>query len=309
MIPILLDCDPGIDDAIALLMALRSPDVTLLGVTTVGGNARLAHTTRNALRILEYAGRHDILVARGAARPLRGAFSYAYEHHGPKGLTGRLPLPAAKPIALSAVEFLSGALREPPGQVIVVALGPLTDIARLLQRDSQAKGLIKELVVMGGAFTVPGNAGPLKTAEFNIHNDPEAAQVVLSAGVPTTVVGLDVTRQLGFHSEEAIQYLSKGGPEARLVAWLLASWFRLHPGKTFHLHDPLALAAAIQPKLLTCRVTPITVETGDDHRRGETRFGGAGPSVRVATGVDVEGFFSLFDTLLAGAAKFVATPC
>ena len=110
MLPILLDIDPGIDDAIALLMALRSPEVTLLGVTTVGGNAWLAHTTCNALRILEYAGRHDIPVARGASRPLRGAFNYAYHFHGLGGLTARLPLLNGKPITLSATQFLGNAL-------------------------------------------------------------------------------------------------------------------------------------------------------------------------------------------------------
>ena len=303
MLPILLDIDPGIDDAIALLMALSSPDVALLGVTTVGGNARLAHTTRNALRILEYAGRHDIPVARGASRPLRGAFSYAYHFHGPGGLTARLPLPVAKPITLSATQFLGSTLREAPGRVTLVALGPLTNIAHLLQQDPQARGLIGELLVMGGAFTGPGNAGPLGSAEFNIYNDPEAAQVVLSAGIPTTVVGLDVCHQVAFQSPDELLHLINGGPEARLAGRLLANWFRLHPGGTCHLCDPLALAAAIQPKLLTCRVTSVTVETHDDQRRGETRFGGAGPAVRVATGVDVEGFFSLLDGLLAGAAK------
>ena len=184
-----------------------------------------------------------------------------------------------------------------------MALGPLTNIAHLLQQDPQAGGLIGELLVTGGAFAGPGNAGALGTAEFNIYNDPEAAQVVFSADIPTTVVGLDVCHQVAFHSPDEFRHLMNGGLEARLAGWLLANWFRLHPDGTCHLCDPLALAAAIQPKLLTCRVTPMTVETSDGQRRGETRFGGDGSAVRVATGVDAEGFFSLLDRLLAGAAK------
>ena len=189
---IIIDTDPGIDDVTALLMALRSPDLTILGITTVGGNARLAHTTRNTLRILEYAGRPDIPVFKGSARPLRGAFSYAYHFHGPAGLTARLPLPRTSSSPLSAVDFLAKALRDAPGQVTLVTLGPLTNIARLLQQRPAVSGWIKELVVMGGLFTASGNSGPLKTAEFNVYNDPEAAQLVLSAGIPTTVVPLDV---------------------------------------------------------------------------------------------------------------------
>ena len=197
------------------------------------------------------------------------------------------------------MDFLAKALRDTPGQVTLVTLGPLTNIARLLQQRPNVRSWIKELVIMGGTFTASGNSGPLKSAEFNVYNDPEAAQLVLSAGIPTTVVPLDVCHQVVLPGPGQIAYLARGGPEARLVHRLLVNWFRLHPGGTLHLCDPLAMAAAIRPSLLTYRITPASVVTEHGPRRGETRLGGCDPPVRIAVEVDVDGFFSLLDTLLA----------
>ena len=167
----------------------------VLALTTVGGNVPLARTTRNALALLEYAARTDVPVARGSARPTRGRFGYAYAIHGTSGLTRRLPRPSTRPIDLNAVDFLAAQLREFPGQITLVALGPLTNLARLWLRHPGALEQAAQLVVMGGAVNTPGNVKP--NAEFNFYSDPEAADVVLSSGVPLTLVDLAVCRQVG----------------------------------------------------------------------------------------------------------------
>lgn len=291
---VIIDTDPGTDDAIALLMALLSGELEVVGITTVGGNARISQTTRNALRILEYAGRPDIPVAVGAGRPLRGRFTYAYDFHGPGGLTVRLPRPKTRPVKDGALDFLRERLRQHPGQVTVVALGPLTNIARLLRKDPNAAGRIREMVVMGGAVNAPGNVTPY--AEFNFYNDPLAAQVVLSSGIPTTLVDLRVCRE-ALIRREAISPFLKGRREARLVGRILGNWFSLHPDKdAYDLCDPLAMAVAIEPGLLTTRRGAVRVETEDPLRRGETTTV-EGEGVAIPMAVDREGFFRLLGRL------------
>ena len=185
--------DPGTDDALALIAALNFPELDVLGVTTVGGNASLADTTRNALRLLEHLG-SDLPVSRGSARPLKGRFEYAYHFHGAAGLGVRLPRPRTAPTTERAVERIVRAASEHRGALTVIALGPLTNVARALRSEPSLAGWLAEVVVMGGAVEVPGNVTP--HAEFNIYDDPEAANEVLASGVPARLIGLDVTMEM-----------------------------------------------------------------------------------------------------------------
>lgn len=280
---VVIDADAGTDDALALMMAFNSPELDVLGVTTVGGNATLAHTTRNALRLLEYL-RRRVPVYRGSARPLRGAFRYAYDFHGPAGLGVRLPEPSWVADPVSAPEALVALGSANRGELVIVALGPLTNVAKALVEEPRLAEWTKELVVMGGAVGVPGNVTPF--AEFNVYNDPEAANVVLSSGIPTTLVGLDVCTRTVVTSEEDPWFPGRSGT-ARLANRVLGNWFSAHPGRRYDLCDPLAMVAAVDPDVLGYRDADVTVVT-DGPERGRTvaRYGG-GP-VKVATEVDVE---------------------
>jgi len=191
--PILLDCDPGHDDAIALLLALASPEVELLGVTTVAGNQTLEKTTANALRVLEFVGRGDVPVAAGADRPLARELVVAAHVHGESGLDGpALPPPRGAPVGEHAVDFLAGAILGAGRPVTLVAVGPLTNVALLLARHPDAAGAVERIVLMGGSIA-EGNVTP--AAEFNIWADPEAAWRVFRSRLPVTMIGLDVTHK------------------------------------------------------------------------------------------------------------------
>ena len=296
---VLIDTDPGTDDALALMMALGSPDLDVLGVTTVGGNATLAHTTRNALRLLEYMGRTDVPVYRGAARPLKGRYHYGYYFHGAAGLGVRLPSPKTPPHPMAAPELIARVASEHRGGLVVVALGPLTNIARALALEPRITGWTKELVVMGGTVEAPGNV--TQYAEFNIYNDPVAAGIVLSSGMEITLVPLDVCTQTCF-SRGARAWVPGDTRAARLARRVLAGWFRTHPDRErYDLCDPLAMAAVIQPDLLTYRQAEVSVETSDPERLGRTvaRYG-SGP-VRVASEVEADRARALIAGSIAGA--------
>ena len=185
---VIIDTDPGVDDAIAILMALAWPELMLVGLTIVGGNVPLARGTRNALALLEYAGRQEVPVAQGASRPWRGRFQYSYQFHGPSGLPRRLPKPKTRPVDADATDFLAAKLQDNPGQITLVALGPMTNLANRLVRHPAALGLVGSLVVMGGAVDCRGNVTP--HAEFNSYSDPVAAHAVLSSGIPLTLIDL-----------------------------------------------------------------------------------------------------------------------
>ena len=223
---VLIDMDPGTDDALALIAALNSPELDVLGVTTVGGNASLADTTRNALRLLEHLG-SDVPVSRGSARPLKGRFEYAYHFHGAAGLGVRLPRPRTAPTTERAVERIVRAASEHRGALTVIALGPLTNVARALRSEPSLAGWLAELVIMGGAVEVPGNVTP--HAEFNIYDDPEAANQVLASGVPARLIGLDVTMEM--HLDRSGEPWADGGSvSAKLANRVLANWFSTHHG-------------------------------------------------------------------------------
>ena len=301
---LILDTDPGVDDAIAILMGLAGsvprPEggaiLELLGLSTVGGNVPLARGTRNALALLEYAGRLEVPVARGSARPLGGAFPYSYDFHGKGGLSRRLPEPQIGPAASSAPDFLADQLTGNPGQVVLVALGPLTNLARLQQRYPGALAQARSLVVMGGAVNTSGNSTP--HAEFNFYSDPLAAHLVVSSGAPLTLLDLGACRRV-FIDRQAGESLKSESRPGILAAQLLGNWFRQRPQRDrFELYDPLALAAALDPDILRTRRVFMEVETEDPVQKGASRITGEGGTVSIVEEVDRIRCLGLIGSLL-----------
>jgi pyrimidine-specific ribonucleoside hydrolase len=283
-IPIVIDCDPGHDDAIAILLALASPEVELRAVTTVAGNQTLDKTTRNALKVLELAGRSDIPVAAGAAAPLRRALRTAPNVHGESGLDGpSLPEPAARPVEGHAVDLLADVLE--PG-VVLVPTAPLTNVALLLERRRPER-----IVWMGGAIA-EGNVTP--AAEFNAFVDPEAAAAVFASGVPLTMIGLDVTHQALFTRGHADR-LRRAGRVGRVVAEL-SDFFQLFHEQRYGMkgspiHDAMAVATVIDPTLVGTLPCNVEVETSSLHCDGRTvvdRWHVTGKPANAHVGIDVD---------------------
>lgn len=283
---VIVDTDPGADDALALMMAMNSPDLQVEGITTVGGNATLADTTANALRLVEHLDgkRSAIPVAVGADRPLRGSFSHAYHVHGSGGLGIQLPDLTLEPHGMSAAEFICDRAEASAGLLTVIALGPLTNVAAALDACPDLVDALSEIVVMGGAFDVPGNVTP--HAEFNIHEDPWAANAIFASGAPVTLVGLDVTRRTSLHHRDGPHWFEGQSRSALLGNRILADRFEERgDAREFFLHDPLAVAAAIEPGILTCRPARVAVVT-DGAERGRTvaRYGDG--TIKVAVSVE-----------------------
>lgn len=296
---VVIDTDPGTDDALALMMALNSTDLDILGLTTVGGNISLASTTRNALRLLDYLGHPEIPVSPGASRPLGGRrFQYAPYFHGRSGLTVRLPQASVNPIPTRAHNYILSLASAFRGELVVLALGPMTNIARAIAKEPRVKGWVSEIVAMGGAFEVPGNVTPY--AEFNTYSDAVAAEVVLSSGIPVTLVGLDVCNQV-YLTPADIAWLSGPSKNERLAENIISNWFAIHnPGDRYNMCDPLAVVAAVRPDLLSYRQATVAVETKDQERMGRTTARYGSGSVRVATAVRADEAKELIRILLRG---------
>jgi purine nucleosidase len=264
----LLDVDTGVDDALALAFAVRHPRIELMAVTTVAGNVDVELTTRNTLRVLDWLGATDVPVARGAERPLVGVSRDAAYWHGDDGLGGA-QLPEARRDALpDGVDYLIDCVLRQPGELTLVCTGPLTNLALAAQRQPAIVGAVKDVVVMGGAVRVPGNVTPV--AEFNIHADPEAAAVVFGLPWPATLVGLDVTSRVLLTTSDRAALEHLRGPEATLV-WLATHHaFDTNRLEAISLHDPLAVAVAVQPDLVTTIERLVLVETRGEHTLGQT---------------------------------------
>src|SRR5438270_8662742 len=217
---IILDTDPGIDDALALFLALASPEVQLEAITTVSGNVDIAFTTYNALTLLELAERTDIPVARGCDRPLiRQPFNAAFVH-GDNGLGGlQLPEPHIQPLAKHAIGVIIEKVMAAPGEITLVAIGPLTNIALALRREPRIVRQVREVVIMGGALRVPGNDTP--AAEFNIYADPQAAHIVLHGGWPIRLVALDVTMQTSMSRAQVNTLTHSDSPVMKAMGQML----------------------------------------------------------------------------------------
>ncbi len=298
---VIVDTDPGTDDALALMMAMNAPDLLVEGITTVGGNATLADTTANALRLVEHLDgeRSAIPVAAGADRPSRGSFTHAYHVHGSDGLGVRLPAPTLEPHGMSAIEFICDRATRSAEPLAVIALGPLTNVAAALDACPDLVDALSEIVVMGGAFDVPGNVTP--HAEFNIHEDPWAADAVFKSGAPVTLVGLDVTRRTSMHRRDGPHWFEGASRSALLGNRILADRFEERgDAQEFYLHDPLAVAAAIKPDVLTCRPVQVSVVTDGDERGRTVAMYGDG-TVRVAVGVDAGRAVAIVRGLVSGS--------
>jgi inosine-uridine nucleoside N-ribohydrolase len=319
---VIIDSDPGVDDAVAILLALRSPELQVEAITAVSGNVPLELTLPNALRLVEIAGRTNIPVAGGASHPLTRHLVTARYAHGNNGLAG-IDFPAAsiKPSSESANEILRRIIRANPGEITIAAIGPLTNIAILLRSDPEIAPLIRGIAIMGGSLS-GGNITP--SAEFNFYADPEAARVVFDANLPLTMVGLDVTRKV-LLTEDHVKLLEASRDAAGQAAGKImrATIERVRKGSgspTVAMHDPLTIAWLIDPGILTLRDHYVEIETSGEWTAGESvGFTHAPmrrsapldtsepeaaeadqtfkPNARVAVEVDPERFFKLLPRL------------
>ena len=308
---LLIDTDPGIDDAVAIALALGSPEVNVIGISTVGGNSGLAATTKNALRLLEFFGRTDIPVASGYDEPYRRSKTETgYEPvHGNDGLAGvDLPDPTTKVVSTDAPAFLADKIRNSKSPVTLIAIGPLTNIAHLVDQHPDVIPMIDRFVIMGGAART-GNVTPV--AEFNIWHDPEAAKRVFASGLITVMVGLDVTHSV--KTDESLwNWLKDGSKFGNVFDHILTSYTNMY--ETFygermtHQHDALAMAEAIWPNSMDLEPAYIDVECNGELTTGmtvtDTRLrNGVQPNGFVAWTIDGDDFHAKLMSRLAALAK------
>jgi inosine-uridine nucleoside N-ribohydrolase len=269
---VIIDTDPGVDDAFALLLAMRSPELKIEGITAVAGNVPLDLTLPNALRMVEIAGRTDIPVAAGAKGPLVRRLVTAAYAHGENGLGGAVfPEPKIKPVSAPAAEFIRAAVRGHPGELTLITVGPLTNVATALKMDSELAGMIRSIVMMGGSLS-GGNITP--AAEFNVYVDPEAARIVFQSGIPVTMVGLDVTRKTSLTDEHVRVLESAQNAVSQAAAKIARHAIDHNREQGFlvgpNMHDSLAIAAFLNPSLLKWKDYYVDVETAGELTAGET---------------------------------------
>jgi purine nucleosidase len=292
--PIILDCDPGIDDALAITFAHGHPDIELLGITTVAGNVGLAQTTANALAVCEFIGAAGTPVTAGCAGPLLRPALDAREVHGDSGLGGaRLPPPAAAPAAGHAIDYLIDTVRAAPGEITLVATGPLTNIALALGREPRLAGWVREFAIMGGS-AARGNVTP--AAEYNIWADPEAASVVFRAGWTVNMLGLDVTLRTGASAEVLQRMGELGSLGTELLLPALEQYRSVRDSGGPPVHDVCAVAWVARPELFGMVPALVQVETVGQLSSGMTvtDFLEAGErNAQVAMTIDVDEFWKL----------------
>ncbi|MEL7260833.1 MAG: nucleoside hydrolase [Pseudomonadota bacterium] len=306
---IIIDTDPGQDDAVAILLALASPEeIEVLGITAVAGNVPLELTAKNALVICELAGKTDVPVLAGCDRPLGRALVTAEHVHGSSGLDGPdLPDPTMALTEGHAVDFIIDTLRsEAPGTVTLCPLGPLTNIATALQRAPDIADRVQQIVLMGGAYFEVGNITP--TAEFNIYVDPEAADIVFKSGIDIVVMSLDVTHKALVTKPRNDAFRALGTPVGVAVAQMTDFFERFDKEKYGSagapLHDPCVTAYVIRPDLFTGRHVNVTVETTSELTMGMTVADWWGvtdraPNATFIGDIDADGFFALLTERLA----------
>ncbi|CAN6832428.1 unnamed protein product [Brassica oleracea] len=337
---LIIDTDPGIDDSMAIMMAFQTPELDILGLTTVFGNVQTQDATRNALLLCEIAGFPDLPVAEGSSEPLKGGIPRVADFvHGKNGLGDvSVPSPCRKKCDKSAAEFLVDKVSQYPGEVTVLALGPLTNLAIAIKRDSSFASKVKKIVILGGAFFSLGNVNP--AAEANIYNDPEAADVVFTCGADITVVGINITTQLMLSDDDLLSLRESKGKHAKLLSDMCKFYRDWHVksdgvyGKkkainynqnmlmeTFkflidcrwfsgvYLHDPVSFVAVVRPDLFTYKKGVVRVETQGicvGHTlmdQGLKRWNGSNPwvgysPVSVAWTVDVDGVLEYIKGML-----------
>jgi purine nucleosidase len=290
---VILDCDPGIDDAFAIAFGCGHPGLELCGVTTVAGNVGLDRTTGNALAVLEFLGRADVPVAAGSPAPLLRPFTDAHEVHGETGLgAATLPAPSGRPVDAHAVDFLTERIAAAPGEVTLVATGPLTNIALAVRRYPPLVTQVADFVIMGGSA---GRGNMTPAAEFNIWCDPEAAAIVFTAGWRVTMAGLDVTHQALATAEVRDRLSTLGTLSDELLLPSLRGYQSLADAAGQPVHDVCALALVAAPGLFGCQPAHIEVETQGRWTAGMTvtDFGADAHNALVAMSVDAAGFWDM----------------
>jgi len=269
---VIIDTDPGVDDALALLLAMRSPELKIEAITPVAGNVPLDLTLPNALRMVEIAGRTDIPVAAGARAPLMRRLVTATYAHGENGLGGAVfPEPTTKPVATPAAELIRQIVRKYPGEVTLITIGPLTNIATALNSDPELASMVRALVMMGGSLS-GGNITP--AAEFNVYVDPEAARIVFQSGIPITMVGLDVTRRTSLTDDHVRTLEAAPNPISQAAAKIGRNALNHNRERGYlvgpNMHDSLAVAGFLDPATLKSRDYYVDVETTGELTAGET---------------------------------------
>ncbi|WP_053368124.1 nucleoside hydrolase [Bacillus sp. FJAT-27245] len=315
---VILDIDTGIDDALAIVYLLKHPDVEVKGLTTGFGNVSVEQATKNTLQIAELAGRPDVPVFAGASKPLLKTWNGPVVHvHGENGIGNvSLPDPKAKAQEERASDFIVRAVNEDPGEISVITVGRLTNLAEALAKDPSLPKKVKKVVIMGGAVTVPGNVTPV--SEANIAGDPEAANMVFEAGFPLTMVGLDVTMQTQITAGDMAWLVSqKDGSNAELIDALDEMVrFRLDAYKKMDgidgspLHDPLAVAVTLHPDIVKTTPMLVAIETKGELSSGATIAdlrGSEKPyyNVDVCLEVDAKRFIKEFVEIVSGKQREV----
>jgi purine nucleosidase len=299
---ILFDTDPGIDDACAILLALASPELSVEGLSIVHGNCSVAQATTNALAVLELANAAHIPVARGCELPLVQPSLLAPETHGDTGLGyAKLPAPGTGPIPQHGVDFLIEQILNSPGEITLLAIGPLTNVALAIRQEPRVVEGLKEIIIMGGALRYEGNTTAL--AEFNTYVDPHAAHIVYHAGIPATLVPLDVTYQCILTPGDVDRLLKTDSPLTKFVADSTRFYMEFHDEYQkidgCVINDPLALALTFAPELCTYQELPVDVDVSGGIAMGKTvadfyNYGKKPANMRVALGVRARDFMDLF---------------
>ena len=299
---ILIDTDPGIDDSLAILLALASPELSLEGLTVIHGNCSTAQGTVNALSVLELAHASRIPVARGCDLPLVQPSLLAPETHGGTGLGyARLPAPKTAPARQHAVDFLIDKLLAAPGEITLVAIAPLTNLAMAIRREPRVVGAVKEVISMGGAIRHPGNTTPL--AEFNVYVDPHAAHIVYHSGIPLTLVPLDVTYQCILTPQDVARLQKTQSPITRFIADATRFYMEFHDEyqqiEGCVINDPLALALTFAPQLCDYEEHYVDVDISGGISMGKTladfyKMTKKPANMKVALGVRARDFIELF---------------
>jgi inosine-uridine nucleoside N-ribohydrolase len=299
---VILDTDPGIDDALAILLALSSPEVELSGLSVTGGNCSLADCVRNALSVLALGGHPDIPVHAGVGLPLIRPPYTAPESHGDAGLGyARLPSSRTPPASEHAVDMLIREIMAAPGEITLVAIAPLTNVAIAVRKEPRIVQAVREVIIMGGALSVEGNSTPL--AEFNFFVDPHAAHIVLHSGMPITLIPWDITRDVLLTQAHIKRLLQIDSPISRFIEEATRYYIEFHeayfgyPGCS--INDPAALALAFLPDLARTKLIHIDVEIASELTIAKTVadfLGARGlePNVRAVLEFDTARFLALF---------------
>ena len=297
-----MDCDVGVDDALALILAFHSPELDVKAVTGVNGNVPLEQVFENIQKVLSLIHpKHKPLIAKGADQPLKGKTIYAHSVHGKDGLGGakidrREGEEGWQLFPGRADELITKMARQYPDELTLIATAPLTNLALAIQKDSEGMGKLKEIVIMGGAVRIGGNITP--HAEFNIFSDPLAAKIVLESGLPITLVPLDVTHQVSLtpqSMEERVKPVNNSISKFFIEATGYHSvTHQFRNMELIHLHDPLAVGVVIDPTLVRKERLSIHVETQEGEHYGKTSETKEGPEVEVCSEVNAEGFLELF---------------